>query len=239
MYHSWFYIREPTWNNEFSYPERIALWSEWKIYIPQMKEWTVNELKVWTEIAFEEVVDKKLVSCIGLKHFISTNQEAIPIYIFDNHNHALFLRYRHIKQLENIEWIKPFKVIHIDQHSDLKPNPNSINIKHNSPTEVLNFTNYACNVGNFITSALDSWLIEECIQIRTETALHNIGKLDFQNYNYILDIDIDFRVGKNDIENDIKIIKNLIKNVSLVTIATSPYFINQEQAIQIAKTILQ
>jgi len=93
-------------------------------------------------------------------------------------------------------------------------------------------------VGNFITSALESKLIEECVQIRTETALHSIPKLDFANYNYILDIDVDFREGKNDIDNDIKIIKNLINNVALVTIATSPYFMDQNEAIKIIKKIL-
>jgi len=94
------------------------------------------------------------------------------------------------------------------------------------------------NVGNFITHALESRLIDECIQVRTETALHSIPPLDFQNYNYILDIDVDFWEGKNDIDNDIKIIKNLIKNVALVTIATSPYFIDQNTAIEIIKKIL-
>jgi hypothetical protein len=82
-------------------------------------------------------------------------------------------------------------------------------------------------------------LIEEIIQIRTETALHSIQKLDFANYNYILDIDIDFREAKKDVEKDIQIIKNLINNVALVTIATSPYFIDQEEAIKITKKILE
>jgi len=239
MYNIWFFITEPTGNNEFSHTERLALWSEGKIYIPPMREWTIEDLEIGTEIAFEEVVDNKLISCVGLKNFISTSLEWIPIYIFDNHNHALFFRYRHTKQFENIEDAKPFKVIHIDQHSDIKPNINSFDAKHISPAEIFGFTNYACNVGNFITSAKDSWLIQETIQIRTETALHSIPPLDFQNYNYILDIDVDFREKKNDIDNDIKIIKNLIKNVALVTIATSPYFMDQTKAIEIVKKILK
>jgi hypothetical protein len=102
------------------------------------------------------MVDNTLISCVGLKHFISTNKEGIPIYIFDNHNHALFFWYRHSKQFEHSEVAKPFKVIHIDQHSDIKPNINSFDAKRITPNEMFGFTNYACNVGNFITSALDS-----------------------------------------------------------------------------------
>ena len=221
MYNVWFFITEPFWNNEFSYQERKALWSEGKIYIPPLIKWTIDDLEIGTEIAFEEVVNGKLVSCKWLKNLIKIDYKWIPTYIVDNHDHALFFRHQHIHQFPANEWAKPFKVIHIDQHSDIK--------------EV---THGEYNVGNFITHALESRLIDECIQVRTETALHSIPPLDFQNYNYILDIDVDFWEGKNDIDNDIKIIKNLIKNVALVTIATSPYFIDQNTAIEIIKKIL-
>ena len=63
--------------------------------------------------------------------------------------------------------------------------------------------------------------------------------LDFQKYNYILDIDIDFRVEKAVTSQDIEIIQKLIKNACLITIATSPYFIDQKEAIEIIKKILQ
>jgi hypothetical protein len=66
-------------------------------------------------------------------------------------------------------------------------------VAHTSPQEVLGFTNYACNVGNFLTSAKDAGIVEKIIQIRSQYALHNMEKLDFQRYNYILDIDVDFR----------------------------------------------
>lgn len=238
MYESWFFITEPIWNNEFSYQERVALWSQGEIYVPSLIKGAVKDLQIGSEIAFEEVDNGKLITCKGLKHSIQMDYKWIPIYIFDNHNHALFFRYRHTQQFWATELPKPFKVIHIDQHSDIKPNLNTFNVKHTIPHEVLNFTNYGCNVGNFLTSAKDSWLIQEIIQIRTETALHSMEKFDFENYNYILDIDMDFRVWKNEIENDIKIIKNLVKNVALVTIATSPYFIDQNRAIEIIKKIL-
>jgi uncharacterized protein involved in tolerance to divalent cations len=241
MYKIWIYITDPIWNNEFHYDERIALWSVGKIFVTNLIQWTVADLQEGSEIVFEEVVDNKLISCTWLKHFVQTGYAWIPTYIFDNHNHALFFRYRHTKQFEHKEDAKPFKVLHIDQHADTKENKNSFKATHTSPQEVLSFTNYGCNVGNFLTSAKDAWIIEEIIQIRSQHTLHNMETLDFQNYNYILDIDVDFREWKSqqEIESDSKIIKKLMANVCLITIATSPYFMDQQVAIELVKTILQ
>jgi len=105
---------------------------------------------------------------------------------------------------------------------------------------VFEFANYACNVGNFLTSAKEAGIVKEIIQIRSEYALHTIGKLDFHKYNYILDIDGDFWDGKTDQEMkaDFVIIRKLIKNSCLITIATSPYFMDQKQAIDIVQNLL-
>ena len=65
-------------------------------------------------------------------------------------------------------------------------------------------------------------------------------KLDFHKYNYILDIDVDFWEEKTDeeMESDFAIIKKLVDNVCLITIATSPYFMEQKKAIELIKKIL-
>jgi hypothetical protein len=57
--------------------------------------------------------------------------------------------------------------------------------------------------------------------------------------NYILDIDIDFRVDKEITPEEIHIIRKLMTQVKLVTIATSPYFIDQNKAIEIIKKLLK
>jgi hypothetical protein len=75
-------------------------------------------------------------------------------------------------------------------------------------------------------------------QIRTDYALHSIQNSKFKIQNYILDIDIDFRQDKEITANDIAIIQELMKKAELVTIATSPYFIDQARAIEIIKKIL-
>ena len=64
--------------------------------------------------------------------------------------------------------------------------------------------------------------------------------LDFHTYNYILDIDIDFWEEKTDkeMESNFTIIRKIVDNICLITIATSQYFINQKKAIEIIKKLL-
>ncbi len=234
MYKIWIYISNPIGNNEFSYQERIALWSTGKIFVPKLISWNLDDLQQGSEIVFEEMTNWKLVSCTWLQHFIQTEYKGIPTYIFDNHNHALFFRYRYTKQFESA---KPFVVLHIDQHADTKKNENMLWMQK----AIDAFINEKTNVGNFITAALNNKIIDEIIQIRSEHALHNMENLDFQNYNYILDIDVDFWEWKieQEIKSDFETIRKLTNNVCLITIATSPYFMDQKKAIEIIKNLLK
>ncbi|HCB52085.1 TPA: hypothetical protein DEP21_06015, partial [Patescibacteria group bacterium] len=65
--------------------------------------------------------------------------------------------------------------------------------------------------------------------------------LTFQPFNYTLDIDLDFRAPEMSIEKysqTIQKIKALISNAKIITIATSPYFLDQTLALKILKDIL-
>jgi len=251
MYTFWIYITDPIWNNEFSYQERIALWSIGespaslgKIFVPSLIQGNLDDLKEGSEIVFEEVVDNKLISCTWLKHFITTSLFAkegegdswIPVYIVDNHNHALSFWNEYRLAVWSFERIV---VIHIDQHADTKPNNEEWRMKNWEWNEIENFVNTKTNVGNFITAAINSWIINEVIQIRTDYALQQLWASSFELWANIVDIDVDFRVDKEVTQEDIQIIRTLIKQAKLVTIATSPYFIDQKRAIEIIKKILQ
>lgn len=235
MYITPTYIRQPTWNNAFSYNERIALGSGGKLYIPSLIQGTVADLGQGSEICFEEAENGKLISCTGLKNFLQTTFHDTPVYIVDNHNHALSFRHEHTKTL-NPQQLQSstLNIIHIDQHSDIKPNENIF-----SPDDDINdFVNEKTNVGNFITAAINSWIVKDVIQIRTDYTLHAIQNSESKIQNYILDIDIDFRVGKEITKADIEIIRNVMKQAELVTIATSPYFMDQKKAILLIKQLL-
>ncbi len=110
--------------------------------------------------------------------------------------------------------------------------------KINLAEEVYNYTNTELNVWNFILPAIDIWLVEECKIINSEYSLDEINSYKWDWY--ILDLDLDFFSDNMEYINEekkISTIRNLAKNASLITIATSPYFISQEKAISICKKI--
>ena len=94
---------------------------------------------------------------------------------------------------------------------------------------IFQYTNYVLNVGNFIQPALDTGLISSVEMINSITAFDNPIPEKF-----ILDIDMDIFAPELDfMDNSIKLMKlqSYIKIASFITIATSPFFIDQSLAI--------
>lgn len=110
--------------------------------------------------------------------------------------------------------------------------------KESDLSYIAEYVNQECNVGSFIVPAQKSGLIGECIQIRTESGLLNFSDLPQE---YILDIDLDFWVPEMGIVQfnaTIEKIKNLIVSARVVTIATSPYFMDQSRALEVLRMII-
>lgn len=177
-----------------------------------------------------------------LKNFLwIENSNFPPIFIFDNHNHAIIFRYNIIynKNFRNAE------LIHIDQHSDCRENENhlEINEREYELEDVFNFWNEKCNVWNFIPPAIESWIISNQIQIRSTTALKNL-RMD-RDKIFILDIDLDFCldwISKDKINLEaVELLKakfyEIWKSALGITIATSPYFLNQDLAVSILRIL--
>ena len=242
-----------------------------------------NYIKIWNNTAFREEKKWEIIKYKWLQNFIvissgfgsiaedvekslsanvgKNKKEISPlqskwqtIYIFDNHNHALYFRYKEYFEWHIKKWIN---LIHIDQHSDM--NENKFISKKNDNNfsnleSVFQFTNYNCNVWNFIKPAIEEWLIWNITQINTEYSLIN-SKFSFSCHSEwneeskkenskqtILDIDLDFRAPEMSIEKyqeTISITKKLIQNSGVVTIATSPYFLDQNLAIKIIQDLFQ
>lgn len=179
----------------------------------------------------------------GLKNFLWIEKSDFPpIFIFDNHNHAIVFRYNIIYSKKT----KNTKLIHIDQHSDCWENKNhlELNWDENELEKVFKFWNEKCNVWNFIPPAIESRIIWNQTQIRSITALQNL-KID-KNQNFILDVDLDFClnwIDRNKTNKEaVKLLKNkfdkIWKSALCITIATSPYFLNQDLAIDIIEELL-
>jgi len=240
MYKKWFYITEPVWNNAFSYEQR----KNKRIYVPSLiKIDSFDDIKLQKDkekIAFEDFdFNDKLSTNYWLENFYEIDWKWKKIYLFDNHNHAFYFWY-----LARNKWIiwEDNTLIHIDEHADTRNN-NKILLKSdiNDLNKVFKFTNEVLNVGDYIIPAKNEWLIWNIVQIRNTSNLEEYLKnKDKYKENIILNLDLDFFQPDLDfIDYNLK--KNVVldwaKKASVITVCTSPFFIEQELAIKVFKDI--
>ena len=238
MYDQPLFITEKVSNNAFNHDRRPNK----KLYVPQLQEGTVDDVRPGDNVVFEDFDDEgKLHTCHGLQAFVKTTMGSAPAYIFDNHNHAFSFW---CMEMQNGTLGDGALLIHIDQHKDTRI-PESFLSKADAsdPDKVFQYTNTVLNVGNFIPAAQHIGLVKEIVFLDSQYSLEEMRerlKYPPENggvpkSNLILDIDLDFFAPDSDyIGNDLKlwIIKKLIPKASVITIATSPYFIEQDRAIQ-------
>ena len=227
--YGWWELKANVWNNSFSYTED----SKSRLWIPELKETTFQEVKkngilLGEKIVFAEKNNEGRVEYSWLENFLYFLFEDVPTYVFDNHNHAFAFWRREVLK-GNLK--KGLALLHIDQHSDMKENAFVLN--EETWEAIVDFTNTCCNVGNFIQPGIKSWIISEVEQIRTEYGLLHY---EIPSWEYILDIDLDFwesAMSIQDYQWTIGKTKLLMENAKLISIATSPYFLNQNQAIKV------
>jgi hypothetical protein len=234
LYKESYILENPVWNNKLAFEKRSELHGCIpSLLIPSLKIWDITDIAVWEHIVFEEVENGTLKSCRWLKNFIRLWDSPIPTTIFDNHNHALYFWIEAMH--EGI--LKPgFELIHIDEHSDLWPNEYTLD--KDKAIEDLKysweFTNFSCNVGNYIAPAKECRIIWNMIRIENEFQVD--AYMDYTpGENTVLNIDLDFFAPELDFIDErkkIRLIQNLINKVQCVTIATSPFFIDQKRAIK-------
>ena len=224
-------------NNAFAWDARMTKYKQSPtLNIPALMDWTIDDVRVGSDIVFEEIEDGKLRSCVGLENFVQLSENMV---VFDNHNHALYYWIDAVKK-----WlIQPgCELIHIDEHSDLWANENKLDLEKAIADEqyAWDYSNLSCNVGNYILPAIECGLIGNMIRIENEYQIDE--HMDYiPSTNSVLNLDLDIFAPELDHipeEKKIKIIKNLLKRVKYITIATSPYFIEQWRAIHYLHRIL-
>lgn len=234
IYHLYrgFEIVQPLGNNAFSYHRR----QHKSIWVAPLRKGTINDVLPGNKIAFCEIEDEQEQGKPGLQNFIHIRQKEKDIFIFDNHNHAFCFWMWGLAQGK----IKPkSRLVHIDQHKDLRSPETEIRLDINEPIDlapIFHYTNYVLNVGNFIQPALNLSLFAEMITVMDSTDFRNdIPKSD------VLDIDLDIFAPEMDfIDPDLKLgfIRNCIEQSSFITVATSPFFIDQHLAIHYLQQLL-
>lgn len=190
------------------------------LHVPAICAGNENDIRLGKKIAFIDTNDK--ISEHGIKKYIigHTTQTRTPIFICDNHNVVL-----EAWQLLKEEYPT---LIHIDQHRD---NAESVQLDSLYNTRICDYIDFAIK-HNWIRKDIIS-IIESGDIIKTEN-IPIMGK--------ICNIDLDIFAPECTVlseEEKIDIIYKAAANCSLITIATSPGFIEQARAIEIAKLLWQ
>lgn len=222
-----FYIDEPYGNNIFSYKER----ENKRIFVPKLIKGSLEDVRVGEHIVFNEIDEDVEVKAKGLENLVEYKLNGKSVYIFDNHNHAFYFW---MKSLKNKEFNRGCKLVHVDQHKDMRE-PSNYDVNIEDLDDVFTYTNKVLNVGNFIQPSLKKEIFSEVIIMDSSYSF----EIDVQG-EFVLDIDLDiFSKDMDYIPYNFRLekIKKLIKEAKVITIASSPYFIEQDYAIRVLKEL--
>lgn len=224
-----FFITHPVGNNAFSWKQR----KNKKIRVAPLINGTIADLQVSNDIVFSEIEDQRELNRPGLEKFVRYRFEDKEIFFFDNHNHAFFFWYCWFVQ----GCIPPNAyLLHVDQHSDLRqpedwfPGISDLNT-------AFEYTNYKLNVGNFIRPAQKAGFFSKAEIINSTAGFASEWPVPF-----LLDLDMDiFAPELNYIpkSDKIKQIRKWVKQSRLITVATSPFFTDQQLAIDLIRQIFE
>lgn len=226
-----FYIEKPVGNNIFSYDERTIK----KIYIPKLIKAPISHVCTGSEPGFVEVDEGIENICTGLENMYELSLEGEykdkDVYLFDNHNHAFYFW---CKALNEGKFKEGIRLLHVDQHKDTRE-PENYDVDIYNMEDVKRYTNEVLNVGSFIKPAIHHKMFDD-VDIVDSTYSMERKAPD----KYVLDIDLDFfsrDMEYIDFNWRIDRVKEYIKKAKVITIATSPFFIEQDKAIEALKML--
>ncbi len=222
-----FWIEGLVGNNALSFERRGAAP---KLWVPSLVEGTLEEVKPGSEVVFEDFDEyEKLQSCPGLAHLVRTTLGDVPAVVVDNHNHVFYFWF---EALERGLLKEGATLIHIDQHKDMRV-PERL-YEGKSLEDVFDYTNFHLNVGNYIVPAQKAGLARDTQFVTSEEALKDLSFAS--RGNKILNIDLDFfapELDYIDFELARRFLAAHLPTTSLITVATSPFFIEQGRAISL------
>lgn len=230
-YANGFFIESPVGNNALSFERRGAAPRLW---VPSLIEGTIDDVRPGERVVFEDFDEHDVLqSCTGLEHLVRTELAGIPALIVDNHNHAFYF------------WMEALTagvlqpgatLVHIDQHRDTRVPERGYD--GTSLDDAFHYTNFHLNVGNYIVPAQRAGVVGDAQFVTSGEALSDRSRVGARNK--ILNIDLDyFAPEMSYIDRDAarEFIHAHLTGTALITIATSPFFIDQLQAIAVLKAL--
>jgi hypothetical protein len=244
MYDRPFAITNNRSNNAFSFDKRMNP----TVWVPDAIEGTLDDVEIGNKVVFEDFDEHgQLKSCVGLRHFVRMTHPDTgkPIVIVDNHNHAFYFWHEALaKGLIG----RGATLVHIDQHKDMRkpmvaPIVAPVDAQMVYLKQVFEYTNSTLNVGNYIPPSMEDGLVGKVISVTSEKEMVEhapegaIGQSRLRaRPSIIVNVDLDFWSPEMDyIDRTVKdqFTKNWMKQADLITIATSPFFIDQKLALKI------
>lgn len=228
-----FLIEGPVGNNAFSYERRGASPQLW---VPSVRQGTLDDVVPGQQIVFEDLDEHGILqSCTGLSHLVKMTWGDIPAVVIDNHNHAFYF------------WFEAFlaghlragaTLVHLDQHRDTRTPAGSFSATA-TLGEAFHYTNFHLDVGNYIVPARQAGLLGDTLLVTGAEGLADRSMVGRRNL--ILNIDLDFfapEMSYIDFEHVRRFIEAYRPGASLITIATSPFFVDQRRAIGFLRRLL-
>jgi hypothetical protein len=227
------WLSEQKGNNAFSFELRGA---DPKLFIPALREGRFEDLSLGREVVFEDVDGHGILqSCTGLEFLLRTQWRGVPTIVMDNHNHAFYFWVEAVLQGR---LGRGATLVHVDQHKDMR-RPETLFEGELNLEAIFDYTHRGLNVGNYIVPAVELGVVGERIMITGASDLDLPEGLGVKNK--ILNVDLDFFVDEMevDFEKARALILAHLATANLVTIATSPFFMDQKKALSVLSSLVK
>ncbi|MDP2690807.1 MAG: hypothetical protein U1C97_02580 [Candidatus Gracilibacteria bacterium] len=231
-------------NNAFSFsrkPDRKPL------QITPLRQGSLDELRVGKHIAFQDFNGDEWVECVGLESAILCLDFPIPIYVFDNHNYVFYAwaearknakcKMKNEKGADYWSWSDRMTLIHMDEHFDAAV-PLNVQVDLNDLNDVWRYTNEVLQIATYIKPALELGIFSGCLNFVESRHFEHLAPV---SGDVVMNIDLDvFCDEMNHIswKQKIDVLRYYLPQMKLMTVATSPFFIDQENAILILHRLI-
>ncbi|MDP3975342.1 MAG: UPF0489 family protein [bacterium] len=226
-------------NNAFSLPKKA---DRLPLTITPLCLGSLDELRIGGHVAFQDFdgdastgsASYRWIECFGLESAILCLDYPIPLYAFDNHNHAFYGWCEGMKT----EWFqKGATLVHLDAHFD-DAEPASYQVSVDDLEDVWRYTNEVLQIATFIQPALRSGVFSKVLNFVESSDFDSLPQIDGE---VVLNIDLDvFCEDMSHISwrQKVDMLKHYLPQTKLITMATSPFFIEQQKAIEVAKRVV-